>query len=552
MARIRFHRFRSIFVALVALALVAGACSSSDEEASPPGTDGHEKRIDIDPADYVNNYDEDREGEGATAPVAVETADAGAGAIEPLPIPPPGVTDANTFVDPGEATWTATAEDAQSTFGLDVDTGSFTVARRFAAEGYRPPPESVRPEEWINALVPAGAQREDTGPESMLAAESELTSAGYAGDDADVLRIGVSTPQLSEEDRPPVALTFVIDTSGSMNIRSRLGLVQASLAILVLELKDDDTISIVTYGDESEALLAPTPVSEAQTIVDAIDDLVPGGSTNMEAGLRTGYEQARDSFRDDGVNAVVLASDGVANVGVSGPDGLASMISDAGNDGIHLVTLGYGMGNYNDNLMEQLANQGDGFYRYLDTLEEAERLFIEELTPTLVLAAGDAKIQVNFDPDVVSEYRLIGYQNRDIADEDFTDDTVDAGEVGRGHHVTALYELRRIEGSDGVSVGSVDLRWADPDSGETMTATAELPAEVSEPSPHMLLAQQTAAAAEILAGEAVWNDRDVTLNQIAADARALASDHGLDGGEELADLLDTVDRLSSPPDQPDP
>lgn len=545
---VRLHHV-GLAIAL-ALSTVAAACSDGGSEEADGPED--ERRLDIDPADYVENYRENPAGDGATAPVAL--ADVESGEPTPVlvpPIPPPGVTDDNTFVDPGDSPWTQTAQDHRSTFGLDVDTGSFTVARRFAAEGYRPPPESVRPEEWINALVPAVAERPDTGPESMLAAEAELSASSYGGDDVDVLRIGVSTPQLGEEDRPPVALTFVVDTSGSMDIRERLGLVQASLAMLVLELRDDDTISIVTYGDTAEALLPPTPVSDAQTIVDAIDALVPGGSTNMEAGLRTGYDQARHGFRPDGVNAVVLASDGVANVGISGPDGLVSMIEQAGNDGIHLVTLGYGMGNYNDDLMEQLADRGDGLYRYLDTLEEAERLFTEELTPTLVLAAGDAKIQVNFDPEVVSEYRLVGYQNRAIADEDFTDDAVDAGEVGRGHHVTALYELRRIDASENAPVGSVDLRWADPESGETMTATTELPGAASEASPSTLLSEQVAAAAEILAGEPVWNDRTATLDRIARDARALSLDHGMEGGTALADLLDTVSRLSPPPDQTD-
>ena len=240
-----------------------------------------------------------------------------------------------------------------------------------------------------------------------------------------------------------------------MDIRERLGLVQSSLALLVRSLRSDDTIAIVTYGDSAAPLLAPTPVAEWQRIVDAIDTLRPSGSTNIEAGLLLGYETARENYDPDALNIVVLASDGVANQGVTDPQVLTDEITQAGEEGIHLVTVGYGMGNYNDHLMEQLADLGDGFYSYVDTFNEAVELFVENLTPTLTVVAEEAKIQVVFDDDIVARYRLIGYENRALDDDQFRDDTVDAGELGAGHQASALYEVELASrGASGPTLSS--------------------------------------------------------------------------------------------------
>ena len=341
------------------------------------------------------------------------------------------------FVDGGDSTFVATADDAESTFALDVDTGSYRVGQALLARGLLPDPASIRVEEWVNAF--------DYGDPAPTDGRSGVTvetgAAPHTDDGTPLVRIGVDTATVADAERPPANITFVIDTSGSMDIRERLGLVKSSLALLVQHLRDDDTIAIVTYGDDATPVLAPTPVADAERIIAAIDELGPGGSTNMEAGLLLGYEQARAAFDPDALNVVVLASDGVANVGVTDPTVLTDQITQAGEEGIHLVTVGYGMGNYNDHLMEQLADQGDGFYGYVDTFDEAERLFVDELTPTLTVVAGDAKAQVVFDPATVESYRLIGYENRVLDDEEFHDDTVDAGELGAGHAVTALYEV---------------------------------------------------------------------------------------------------------------
>ncbi len=211
----------------------------------------------------------------------------------------------------------------------------------------------------------------------------------------------------------------------------------------------------MSFEDKARPTLEPTPISDTDAIIEAIEQLEPGGSTNLEAGLRLGYEQARAAFDPKAVNLVVLASDGVANVGDTGPDSIVDTIQEEGADGIHLVTVGYGLGNYNDHLMEQLADLGDGFYSYVDDYAEAEQLFGEDLVTTLTPVAAEARTQVSFDPALVTSYRLIGYDNRAIDDDDFTDPGIDAGELGAGHHATALYEVRLAEG---VAPGTGDRR----------------------------------------------------------------------------------------------
>jgi Ca-activated chloride channel family protein len=330
------------------------------------------------------------------------------------------------FEDYGYRDFIPTERDALSTFALDVDTGAFTIGRRALESGTLPPRESVRPEEYINAF-----DYDYSAPRSGLDISVDGGPSPFDTGNH-LVRIGVQAEIVNDEDRGPAALTFVIDTSGSMARPDRLGLVKESLILLVNELNDDDTVAIVTYSDDSGVVLNPTPVSDKFEIIAAIDELGPGGSTNLEAGLREGYDLAREAFQRDGINRVILASDGVANAGQTDPDALAAMIRDDADRGINLVTVGYGMGDFNDVTMEQLADQGDGFYAYVDTKDEAERLFEEELTSTLLTVAKDAKIQVKFDRRFVEAYRLIGFENRGVSDSDFRDDDVDAGRTRRG------------------------------------------------------------------------------------------------------------------------
>ncbi|MGI9643735.1 MAG: YfbK domain-containing protein [Ilumatobacteraceae bacterium] len=528
---------RPVAISAIAVVLLSATACTDDDTTS--GTTSAPRSIGVDPRSYFDDYVEEEEElvfaiEESPEPLADE-----GGVVEPPPAPepiPPEVTEDNTFVDAGQSVWTATADDAESTFALDVDTGSFSIARRFVAEGFVPEPDSIRPEEWINSFD----YGDPAAIETDLAATVELGQAPYAGEAVELVRVGVTTRTIAAEDRPPASLTFVVDTSGSMDIRERLGLVQASLALLAEQLNDDDTIAIVTYGSDARALLPPTPASDTQTIVSAINRLVSGGSTNMEAGLRTGYAQARASFREDGVNTVILASDGVANVGVDDPDGLAGLIEQSGSDGIALVTVGYGMGNFNDDLMEQLADQGDGFYSYIDTFEEAERLFVDDLTPTLTVVAADAKVQVVFDPAVVEEYRLIGYENRSLDDSEFRDDTTDASELGAGHAATALYEIRRTADGDGLSPGEVRLRWESTASGAVVETETPIPAEpTADPTDAFQLAALVATAAEVLRQDPVRVERSITAAQLATDAKALV-DAGVTEADEIAALLAAV------------
>ena len=527
----------SRLAALAALALAAPllitACSDGDPDDRPPGTTRG-----IDARAYYDDYDETQQDYGVTHNAQPAPADGGAsregGGPGEHEVPDPD--EDNTFVDAGTGGFVPTAGDPRSTFALDVDDGSFNVARGLLTEGYPVPPASVRPEEWVNAL-------DYDDPASTDADLGLTTDSGLApslDDGTQVVRVGVSAREVAPADRPRVNVTLVVDRSGSMDIRERLGLVQSSLALLADRLRDDDTVSVVSFEDEAKPLLKPTPVRQTQKILAAVERLAPGGSTNLEAGLALGYEQAREAFDPDAVNLVVLCSDGVANVGATGPGSITDRIAEEGADGIHLVTVGYGLGNYNDHLMEQLANLGDGFYAYVDTYDEAERLFGRDLTTTLVPVAGEARAQVAFDPDLVESYRLIGYENREIADDDFDDLGVDAGELGSGHHATALYEVRLADGvSPGEAIGTASLKWRSIGTGEPATTQVDLLAADPEasPSPTWELAVTAADTAQLLKGGPPFAERGVDVTDLRDRAVALEAD-GVPGAEELADLLE--------------
>jgi Ca-activated chloride channel family protein len=379
--------------------------------------------------------------------------------LPPAEQPPATPYDGVTYEDPGVNPFIDPIKDRESTFALDVDTASYTVARRYISDGNLPDPASVRVEEFVNYFDQGYAPPED----DAFAIHVDGGPSPFLAQDEMLLRIGLKAREVADRSRPDASLTFVIDVSGSMARENRLGLVKQSLRLLVEGLRRDDTIGIVVYGTQARVLLEPTSVRDTGTILDAIDSLEPEGSTNAEAGLRLGYEMAREQLRDEGINRVVLASDGVANVGATDAESILSRIRDDAEAGIQLVSVGFGMGNFNDALLEKLADDGDGFYAYVDDLDEARRLFVDDLTGTLQSVALDARVQVEFAPDVVEAYRLIGFENRAINDEDFRDDRVDAGAIGAGHEVTALYALRLSgEGGGEGRIGTVSLRWTDP------------------------------------------------------------------------------------------
>jgi len=435
-------------------------------------------------------------------------------------------------------------EDPFSTFALDVDTGSYTVTRRWLAEGQLPPPESVRVEEYVNSF--------DYDYEIPNRGLEISVDGGPSPFDEDnlLVRVGVQSEIIADGERPPVALTFIVDTSSSMNRDDRLGLVKDSLEILVDELNVDDTVAIVVYSGDSGVVLEPTPVSERRRIYDAIESLTPGGSTNLESGLREGYALAADAFRNDGVNRVIIASDGVANAGITDQDALGDLIGDYADEGIQLVTVGYGMGNFNDTMMEQLADNGDGFYAYIDTEDEAERLFEDELTSTLITAALDAKIQVEFDTDVVDEYRLIGFENRGVRDSDFRNDNVDAGELGAGHQVTAMYEVtlhRGVSLDERGDIGEVFLRWEDPNSAQVIEIDEDIDlrdvvGSFGETSIDFQLATVVTAFGEVMRDNPYADE--VNLTNIWVEAERVAEVIDTDQVDELVDMLATAQNLS--------
>jgi secreted protein with Ig-like and vWFA domain len=354
------------------------------------------------------------------------------------------------FEDYGTNPVTFAAEDHLSTFAMDVDTASYTISRSYIMDyDQLPPPESVRPEEFIN-YFPTSYEPPD---KDAFAIHMDGAPSPFNRENRLLLRVGIQGQVIPPEDRDPALLVFVIDISGSMDMENRLGLVKESLEILVKQLRPDDRIGIVVYSDAARVVLAPTSAANQDVILTAIQALRTEGSTYAEAGLSLGYDVARANMQPGQITRVILCSDGVANVGETGPDAILETIGQGVDAGITLSTIGFGMGNFNDVLMEQLADDGNGNYFYVDDLPEARRIFVNNLTSTLQVIAYDAKVQVDFNPDVVRTYRLIGYENRDIADEDFRQDTVDAGEVGAGHSVTALYEIELV--GDGLPANAV-------------------------------------------------------------------------------------------------
>jgi Ca-activated chloride channel family protein len=438
----------------------------------------------------------------------------------------------NPFVD--------TDDDKLSTFGLDVDTGSYTVARRYLTDGNLPPREAIRVEEFVNAF--SYGDRPPSRGEFAIRAEAAPTPF-MKGDLYRVVRFNVRARGMDAEDRKAAVLTFVIDVSGSMGYDNRLELVKRALGLLIDQLKPSDRVGLVIFGTQAEWRLNPTSDKEAIRV--AIAGLRTGGSTNAEDGLRTGYAMAARFRRPEAINRVILCSDGVANVGLTGAESILQVIErQAKENDIELTTVGFGMGNYNDVLMEQLADKGNGRYAYVDTLEEARRIFVEELTGTLQTIATDAKVQVEFEPSVVARWRLLGYENRDIADEKFRDDTVDAGEIGAGHSVTALYEIKLKEDSPrSATAATLRLRYRSKETGRVVELEHDLRlsefAGSWESAPRGLkLASLVAEFAEILKGNYWAKDGD--LADVLRRARRVSAELSRD--ERAADFVNLVER----------
>lgn len=350
--------------------------------------------------------------------------------------------------------------DYLSTFALDVDTASYGYARRTLAEGRLPAADTVRPEEFVNSF------RQDYPKPGGNGFTVTVDGARTRAADWSLVRVGLATrPSDRHGERPPAALTFVVDISGSMGEPGRLDLVKESLGVLTDQLRDDDSIALVTFSDEAEVRLPMTPVEgNRDRVHDVVDGLETTSSTNVEAGVTTGYDTAVEGHRKGATNRVVLLSDALANTGETEAEAILDRIDDERREyGITLFGVGVGS-DYGDALMEQLADKGDGHTTYVSTSEQARKVFVDQLPAHVELRARDAKAQVAFDPKTVEKFRLIGYENREVADEDFRDDRVDGGEVGPGHQVTALYAVKTRPGALGRSghLATATVRWLDP------------------------------------------------------------------------------------------
>jgi len=432
-----------------------------------------------------------------------------------------------------------TEEQARSTFAADVDTASFSVTRSFLGRGVLPSEAAVRVEEFVNAFDYGYEPPRSQTFNIMAEAAPSPNRRGYH-----VLHLGVKGKEVRKGQRKAAHLTFVVDVSGSMDADNRLGLVKRSLRLLVDQLDEGDKVGIVTYGSAAREVLQPTSAYRRAAITQAIDGLRTEGATNAEAGLRLGYQMAARHFRDGAVNRVVLCSDGVANVGLTGPAGILDTITREVKRGIKMTTVGFGMGNYNDVLMEQLANKGDGNYYYVDKLAEARKVFVDNLTGTLQVIAKDVKVQLQFDPNTVARHRLIGYENRSLETRQFNDDRVDAGEIGAGHAVTAIYEIKLREGTSG-PLATARVRFKQPSGDQSTLVQRVIPrsivhdetAALSSPTQLSLIAAQFA---EKLRGS-YWA-RNLTYDDILRRVDALAEP--LAGRADVVELRDMIRRAS--------
>ncbi|MFO7762681.1 MAG: VWA domain-containing protein, partial [Wenzhouxiangellaceae bacterium] len=467
------------FLAAFAVTLLLGACSPAEPERETTPAQQEKRPQTTQPIAELRN-----------GPIAAQPARAESDAVAPRGImaeqaaglrsraadhfaPAPGLrlpdrpVDRENYAHFDDNPVKRVAEQPVSTFSIDVDTGSYSNIRRMLREGRLPPGDAVRVEELINYFsydypVPASPDQPDGAPFSV-SVEQAVTPWNA---NTRLLQIGIQGYRPDPATIPASNLVFLLDISGSMNSEDKLPLLKNSLKMLTRELDADDRIAIVVYAGATGVVLESTPGDRHAKITSALDRLTAGGATNGAAGIELAYAQAEQGFIEGGVNRVILATDGDFNVGTVDFEALKDLAERKRETGIAITTLGFGGGNYNDHLMEQLADAGNGNYAYIDTLSEARKVLVDELNATLMTIAKDVKIQLEFNPTVVAEYRLIGYENRVLEREDFNNDAVDAGDIGAGHTVTALYEVA-LAGAGGERVDP--LRYGDQSSSTTLT-----------------------------------------------------------------------------------
>jgi Ca-activated chloride channel homolog len=458
------------FIALFALVFGLIACTSSTKQANEPVTAKpdivankpieHDSRARLQDDELSRDQDQ-LESKAAAAPaplkefakrkVAPTASVAGAIMAAPEKREAPWV-DHEKYAHLDQNGILQTSEYPVSTFSIDVDTGAYANVRRMLKAGQLPQHDAVRIEEMINYFGYDYPLPQDKNvPFSVT---TEIAPAPW-NPNTHLLQIGIKGQDIAKQMLPPANLVFLIDVSGSMEDANRLPLLKSAMKLLTQQIRAQDRVAIVVYAGASGVVLEPT--ADQAKIAAALSRLQAGGSTNGAAGIELAYTVAKQAYIPGGINRVLLATDGDFNVGTTSFEALKSLIEEKRNSGISLTTLGFGMGNYsgernyNDQLMEQLADAGNGNYAFIDTLNEARKVLVEEMSSTLNTIAKDVKIQIEFNPEVVAEYRLIGYENRALKREDFNNDKIDAGEIGAGHTVTALYEIA-LKGSKGAMV----------------------------------------------------------------------------------------------------
>ncbi|MDE5754109.1 MAG: von Willebrand factor type A domain-containing protein [Oscillospiraceae bacterium] len=444
-------RKTALFLTVVLTAACYAACGAENYES---------RKSDNATLNYAPALQENADAEGIDADMAFDDAVQSGNSEEYSQI------IENSFIN--------TAEEPVSTFSIDVDTASYANIRRMIQEGYSAeiPVDAVRIEEMINYFNYDYPSPQDDAPFSVT---TELSDCPW-NPDHELCLIGLQADKIDLNERMPMNLVFLIDVSGSMYGEDRLGLVQKAVNMLAENLNENDTVSIVTYAGREAVLLEGTPGNEIATITDAINNLEAGGSTAGGAGIVKAYEIAEKYFISGGNNRILLATDGDLNVGLSSVEELKSLVEEKRESGVNLSVLGFGSGNLKDDRLETLADCGNGNYSYIDSELEAQKVLVQEMGGTLYTVAKDVKLQLEFSPETVQSYRLIGYENRVLANEDFNNDKVDAGEIGAGHSVTALYEIIPAD-TPSDNLMTLSMRYKEPDGEQSMLK--EFPVTVS-------------------------------------------------------------------------
>ncbi|TDV46634.1 Ca-activated chloride channel family protein [Pseudomonas helmanticensis] len=446
------------------------------------------------------------------------------------------------------------AETPVSTFSADVDTGAYANVRRLLNQGRLPPEGAVRLEEMVNYFPYDYALPSDGSPFGVT---TELATSPWTPHTR-LLRIGIKASDRAVAELAPANLVFLVDVSGSMDRREGLPMVKSTLKLLVDQLRDQDHVSLVVYAGESRVVLEPTSGREKAKIRTAIEQLTAGGSTAGASGIELAYQMAQQAFIPKGINRILLATDGDFNVGVSDFDSLKQMAVDKRKTGISLTTLGFGVDNYNEHLMEQLADAGDGNYAYIDNLREARKVLVDQLSSTLAVVAKNVKLQVEFNPAQVSEYRLLGYENRALKREDFSNDKVDAGEVGAGHTVTALYEIVPagekgwleplrygksepvVSGKNG-ELAMLRVRYQQPEGGKSLLIERPITNQVAPASEDLRFAAAVAAFSQQLKDGRYTGD--FSLKDTEALARGARGDDRFGLRNEFVQLVELAQSL---------